>query len=59
MTAAGRQVWQRKALPKIHAFYEQALDGFSVNDMVHTVHYLLKMLENMERIDRPNETKPA
>jgi len=51
MTAAGRQVWQRHALPKIHGYYEQALDGFSVNDMVHTVHYLLKMLENMEKID--------
>ena len=51
LTPAGRQVWQRQALPKIHAYYEQALEGFSVNDMVHTVHYLLKMLENMERID--------
>ncbi|WP_332816332.1 MarR family winged helix-turn-helix transcriptional regulator [Ramlibacter sp.] len=51
MTPAGRQVWQRKALPKIRAYYEQALDGFSSNDMVHAVHYLLKMLENMERID--------
>ena len=51
MTPSGRQVWQRQALPKIHAYYEQALEGFSVNDMVHTVHYLLKMLENMERID--------
>ncbi|WP_239024284.1 MarR family winged helix-turn-helix transcriptional regulator [Ramlibacter humi] len=51
MTTAGRQVWQRKALPKIHGFYEQALDGFSTNDMVHAVHYLLKMLENMQKID--------
>lgn len=51
MTPAGRQVWQRKALPKIHAYYAQALQGFSSNDMVHTVHYLLKMLENMKRID--------
>jgi DNA-binding MarR family transcriptional regulator len=51
MTAPGRQVWQRHALPKIHGYYEQALEGFSVNDMVHTVHYLLKMLENMEKID--------
>ena len=51
MTPAGRNVWQRKALPKIHQYYEQALEGFSVNDMVHSVHYLLKMLENMERID--------
>lgn len=54
MTASGRQVWQRKALPKIHRFYEQALDGFSSNDMVHTVHYLLKMLDNMRQLDVPD-----
>ncbi|MGV3569958.1 MAG: MarR family winged helix-turn-helix transcriptional regulator [Ramlibacter sp.] len=54
MTPSGRQVWQRKALPKIHGFYEQALEGFSTNDVVHTVHYLMKMLENMERIDAAN-----
>lgn len=53
LTPAGRQVWQRKALPKIHAYYEQALEGFSVNDMVHTVHYLLKMLDNMSKLDLP------
>lgn len=53
LTPDGRQVWQRQALPKIHAFYEEALDGFSVNDMVHMVHYLLKMLENMQKIDLP------
>ena len=33
------------------ASYEQALEGFSVNDMAHTLHYLLKMLDNMQRID--------
>lgn len=59
MTASGRQVWQRQALPKIHAYYEQALDGFSTNDMVHTVHYLLKMLENMERIDAADGEEDA
>lgn len=59
MTPAGRQVWQRKALPKIHAFYEQALDGFSSNDMVHTVHYLLKMLENMRAIDQADGAQEA
>ena len=55
MTSSGRQVWQHRALPKIHAYYEQALEGFSVNDMVHTVHYLLKMLENMKQVDSPDE----
>jgi len=55
MTRAGRDVWQRRALPKIHDYYEQALEGFSVNDMVHTVHYLLKMLDNMQKLDKPEE----
>ena len=39
------------ALPKIHAYYEQILGDFSVNDVTHTLHYLLKMLENMQRLD--------
>lgn len=51
MTAAGREVWQHQALPKIEAYYGQALDGFSVNDLTHTLHYLLKLLDNMERVD--------
>jgi DNA-binding MarR family transcriptional regulator len=51
MTGSGRRVWQTRALPKIHAYYEQILSDFSINDMTHTLHYLLKMLENMQRLD--------
>ncbi|KQP23095.1 MarR family winged helix-turn-helix transcriptional regulator [Pseudorhodoferax sp. Leaf267] len=51
MTDSGRHVWQVDALPKIHAYYGQVLDGFSVNDVTHTLHYLLKLLENMQRVD--------
>jgi DNA-binding MarR family transcriptional regulator len=51
MTTSGRHVWQDLALPKIHAYYEQILEDFSINDVTHTLHYLLKMLENMQRID--------
>lgn len=51
MTPSGRHVWQDLAQPKIRAYYEQALDGFSVNDMAHALHYLLKMVENMQRLD--------
>ncbi len=51
MTASGRHVWQDLALPKIHAYYEQILADFSINDVTHTLHYLLKMLENMQKID--------
>ncbi len=51
MTDSGREVWQVHALPKIHRYYEQALDGFSANDITHSLHYLLKLLENMKRLD--------
>jgi len=51
MTPAGQRVWQDEALPKIHGYYGQVLEGFSVNDITHTLHYLLKILENMGAVD--------
>jgi DNA-binding MarR family transcriptional regulator len=51
MTESGRHVWQVLAQPKIRAYYERILADFSVNDLTHTLHYLLKMLENMQRLD--------
>jgi len=51
MTDSGRHVWHALALPKIRAYYAQALAGFSVNDLTHTLHYLLKILDNMQRLD--------
>lgn len=51
MTDSGRHVWQALALPKIYAYYDQALQDFSVNDTVHVLHYLLKILDNMKRLD--------
>src|SRR6478735_10653471 len=51
MTAAGTRVWQHEALPKIHGYYAQVLEGFSVNDIAHTLHYLLKILDNMQAVD--------
>lgn len=53
MTPAGRKLWQTQALPKIRAYYAQVLEGFSVNDSAHALHYLLKILENMQRLDEP------
>jgi DNA-binding MarR family transcriptional regulator len=52
MTESGRHIWQALALPKIHAYYEEILGDFSVNDVTHMLHYLLKMLENMQRLDQ-------
>lgn len=54
MTANGLTVWNENAQPKIQAYYEEALAGFSLNDMTHTLHYLLKMLGNMQKIDKHN-----
>ena len=51
MTPSGRHVWQVLARPKILAYYEEILSDFSINDVTHTLHYLLKMLENMKRVD--------
>ncbi len=56
MTDSGRHVWQDLALPKIHAYYEQILGDFSINDVTHTLHYLLMMLENMQRLDSERGT---
>lgn len=52
MTESGRHVWLVQAQPKIHAYYEQALNEFSVGDITHTLHYLLKLLDNMQSLDR-------
>ncbi len=51
MTEAGRHVWRDLALPKIHAYYGEVLADFSINDAAHILHYLLKILENMQRLD--------
>lgn len=51
MTEAGRHVWQVLAQPKIRAYHDEILANFSVDDITHTLHYLLKMLENMQQLD--------
>jgi len=52
MTKNGRHVWEKEAQPKIRAYYESALVDFSTGDLTHTLHYLLKLLDNMEKIDQ-------
>lgn len=59
MTESGREVWIMQAQPKINHYYEQALAGFSVSDITHSLHYLLKLLENMKRLDDDTEPAPA
>lgn len=63
ITDNGLAVWKNQATPKIQAYYEEALAGFSLNDMTHTLHYLLKILGNMQEIDKRNfsdsDSEPA
>ena len=51
LTAQGRKVWEQDAQPEIRRYYEQTLEGFSINDLTHTLHYLLKLLDNMQRVE--------
>ena len=51
MTESGSHVWHVLALPKIRAYYDEILADFSINDVTHTLHYMLKILENMQRLD--------
>ena len=57
ITASGRHVWIDKAQPKIRAYYQKAMSDFSTTDMTHTLHYLVKLLENMEQIDPSGSDK--
>ncbi len=52
MTEHGRHVWLVQAQPKIFAYYEQALDEFSLGDITHALHYLMRLLDNMQRLDQ-------
>ena len=51
MTRSGRQLWVERALPKIHAYYREVLAEFSFDDLAHALHYLLTMLQSMQRLD--------
>lgn len=54
MTPEGARVWRDDAPALIHQYYGQALVGFSEGDMAHVLHYLLKLLDNMQVIDASN-----
>ena len=41
-----------QAQPKIHACHAQALDEFSVGGLSNTLHDLLRLLENTQRLDQ-------
>jgi len=58
MTDSGRHVWNGPGQQKINAYYDQALADFSIADIAHSLHYLLKLLENMKKLDGEEATEP-
>jgi DNA-binding MarR family transcriptional regulator len=51
MTPAGRRVWRAQALPRIHRYYDETLEGFSNGEVDVMLRQLLRLLENMQRLD--------
>ncbi|MBK8741937.1 MAG: MarR family transcriptional regulator [Betaproteobacteria bacterium] len=51
MTKSGSRVWVLQAQPKIREYYDRVLADFALNDIAHTLHYLLKILANMKSLD--------
>lgn len=51
LTDSGRLHWNHRALPRIDEFYGAATAGMSVEDMSHTLHYLVRLIDNMSRLD--------
>ena len=51
LTSAGAEKWHRRALPHIHAFYDAAADGMSLDDMNDTRQHLTRLIDNMSALD--------
>ncbi len=51
LTDHGRQMWSTEMSDRISSYYEAALEGFSTTDKIHTIHYLDKLLGNMQQIE--------
>lgn len=51
LTEHGRSLWFEKLRPDIGVFYQAALQGFSNEDKIHTLHYLSKLIENLKKLD--------
>lgn len=57
LSAFGRRVWKTRALPEIHAYYQRALRGFSVDDITYTLGCLQQLLDNMKGLDESRSAR--
>src|SRR5215468_1442671 len=49
--ASGHPCARKTTGKRVTLEYEQILADFSISDTTHALHYLLKLLENMKRLD--------
>ncbi|HEY0836493.1 MAG TPA: MarR family transcriptional regulator [Azospirillum sp.] len=49
LSAKGADLWSALAAP-IHAFYDEALKGFSIDDRLAFIHYISRLQRNMSEL---------
>ena len=54
LSDSGRSLWHGELLPRIFGYYDEALDGFSINDRVSTLNDFNRLLENFRNLDHPD-----
>ena len=54
LSAKGHKLWHQALLPRIYEYYEEALEGFSINDRVATLNDFNRLMENFKVLDKPN-----
>jgi MarR family transcriptional regulator, organic hydroperoxide resistance regulator len=52
LSREGRDLWHKALLPNIFAYYEEALEGFSINDRVSTLSDFNRLLDNFKILDQ-------
>jgi MarR family transcriptional regulator, organic hydroperoxide resistance regulator len=51
LSKEGKNLWHKALLPRIFSYYEEALDGFSINDRVTTLNDFNRLLDNFKVLD--------
>ncbi|MFT6559778.1 MarR family winged helix-turn-helix transcriptional regulator [Sneathiella sp.] len=55
LTNKGKELWD-VIKPLINDFYDHSLQGMSFDDRIACVHYMNKLLQNMKRLDKEQNT---
>jgi DNA-binding MarR family transcriptional regulator len=55
ITSHGRDLWTNQIRRKIELYYDEVLEGLSDAEITEALRFMQKLLENMKRIDQPEE----